>query len=232
METIKFYYCFLFLICVPKSQNYQLTCFGFHTTDIKQYIHESKRIDFEIQNRGLMDMIWPAHNKYITNFDSSTFFLESWEKTINQGAYKNFLSATIDSSQYMLYNNKQKFKINNPLHNIFTMLAMVQSLPSEFIDTKWFNYEHQGKIGKARFLWSDSTMVWNGNDSVLCDHYRMDINIKDSTHTINKTKDYFMDNIYNSTYVKELWVMRNKKRLIVKASAKSPWVTFIARVND
>ena len=229
---MRLFYCFLFFICLPKCQNYQLTCFGFHTTDIKQKIYHSKRIDFEIQNRGLMDIIWPAHNKYITYFDSSTFFLKSWEKNINQGTYKNSLNAKIDSSQYMLYNNNQIFKINNPLHTIFTLLAMVQSLSSKSIDTKWFNYEHQGRIGKARFLWADSTMVWNGKDSILCDHYRMDINIKDSTHTIKTTKDYFMDNIYHSIYVKELWVMRNKKRLIVKASAKSPWVTFIARLND
>ena len=37
---------------------------------------------------------------------------------------------------------------------------MVQALPYDILDTKWFPYEHQGKIGEARFLWSDSSMVW------------------------------------------------------------------------
>ena len=112
------------------------------------------------------------------------------------------------------------------------MLAMVQALPYNILDTKWFPYEHQGKIGEARFLWSDSSMVWTGKDSIMCDHYRMDINILDSTFSIKGNKDYFMKNIIDENYIKELWVKRKEKREIIKARVKNNWVTFIARTNQ
>ena len=47
------------------------------------------------------------------------------------------------------------------------MLAMVQALPYDILDTKWFPYEHQGKIGEARFLWS--ILQWFGQEKIrLC----------------------------------------------------------------
>ena len=87
-------------------------------------------------------------------------------------------------------------------------------------------------MGEARFLWSDSSMVWSGKDSIMCDHYRMDINILDSTFSIKGNKDYFMKNIVNENYIKELWIKRREKREIIKASVKTNWVTFIARTNQ
>ena len=79
---------------------------------------------------------------------------------------------------------------------------MAQFLPFEILDTKWYSYEHQGNIGKTRLLWSDSLMVLEGKDSVMCDHYRLDIKIIDSTSAIRESEDYFMTNLLNdSDYV-------------------------------
>ena len=99
------------------------------------------------------------------------------------------------------------------------MLAMVQSYDKDLLDTKWFQYEHEGRFGKARFLWSDSSNVWDGHDSILTDHYRLDIIISDSSQSIN-TRDYFMNNIANDNSIKELWVSRKNKRRIIAASIK------------
>ena len=94
---------------------------------------------------------------------------------------------------------------------------MAQSYDKDFLDTKWFQYEHEGQFGKARFLWSDSSNVWDGHDSILTDHYRLDIIISDSSQKIN-TSDYFMNNIANDDSIKELWVSRKNKRNIIAAS--------------
>ena len=56
---------------------------------------------------------------------------------------------------------------------------MVQSRPYHKIDTKWFDFEQEGQIGQARFVWADTSNTWNGQDSVMCDHYRLDINIEE-----------------------------------------------------
>ena len=158
--------------------------------------------------------------------------MKSWGKKVKQGIYKSSLDAKVDSIDNVLKYGKESIQIAEPIYTIFTMLAMVQTLPYDILDTKWFPYEHQGKIGEARFLWSDSSMVWAGKDSIMCDHYRMDINILDSTFSIKGKKDYFMKNIIDENYIKELWVKRKKKREIIKARVKNNWVTFIARTNQ
>ena len=223
---------FIISTCFPKSQEYKLSCFGIHIADIKQSIYEIGEIKYEIQSRGITDLIWPTNNNYYTSFDSETFSMKSWGKNIKQGIYKSSLDAKVDPINNVLKYGKESIQSVEPIYTIFTMLAMVQTLPYDTLDTKWFPFEHQGKIGEARFLWSDSSMVWSGKDSTMCDHYRMDINILDSTLSIGGEKDYFMKNIIDENYIKELWISRKKKKEIMKARVKNNWVTFIAKTNQ
>ena len=229
---MKLIFFFILLICSSKSQEYKLSCFGIHIADIKQSIYEAGEIKYEIQSRGLADLIWPTNNNYYTSFDTAVFSMNSWGKSVKQGIYKSSLDATVDTLDNIIKYGKESIQITQPVYTVFTMLAMVQTLPYNILDTKWFPYEHQGKIGEARFLWSDSSMVWTGEDSIMCDHYRMDINILDSTFSIKGKTDYFMKNIINENYIKELWVKRQGKREIIKARVKNNWVTFIARTNQ
>ena len=219
-------------ICISKSQDYKLTCFGIHIADIKQKIYDVGKIEYEVKSRGVADLVWPTNNKYYTSFNRKTFSLKSWGKKIEQGLYKSSLNAKIDSIDNVLKYDEESVQSGYSTHTIFTMLAMVQVIPFDVLDTKWFPYEHQGKIGKTRFLWSDSSMVWSGKDSILCDHYRMDIKDLDSTYSIKEREDYFMENIIDEDYVKEIWIKRGKKKEIIKASVKNNWVTFIVRPNQ
>ena len=223
---------FLYLIilaCVTKSQNYEISCFGIHIGDISQKILDNGKIEYEMESRGLVDIIWPTNNSYYTFFDTETFALKSWGKNIEQGLNKFSLNADIDSVDNILHYGKKSIQLKNPIFTIFTMLAMIQTQPYEIIDTKWFAFEHQGKLGETRLLWSDSLMLWNGTDSVMCDHYRMDININDSTLSLDSQEDYFMDNIHNENYIREFWVKRGKEKKIVQASFKNEWLTLIAK---
>ena len=229
---MKLIFFFIISICFSKSQEYKLSCFGIHIADIKQSIYEVGEIKYEIQSRGITDLIWPTNNNYYTSFDTVTFSMKSWGKNVKQGLYKSSLDAKVDSIDNVLTYGKESIETVEPIYTIFTMLAMVQALPYDILDTKWFPYEHQGKIGEARFLWSDSSMVWAGKDSIMCDHYRMDINILDSTFSIKGKKDYFMKNIVDEDYIKELWIKRKEKREIIKASVKTNWVTFIAKTSQ
>ena len=229
---MKFLFLFIISACFSKSQEYKLTCFGIHIADIKQTIYKVGDIKYEIQSRGITDLIWPTNNNYYASFDTLTFSLKSWNKSVEQGLYKSSLDAKLDSVNNVLNYDKESIQTSKPIYTIFTMLAMVQALPYDILDTKWFPYEHQGKMGEARFLWSDSSMVWSGKDSIMCDHYRMDINILDSTFSIKGKKDYFMRNIVNKDYVKELWIKRQEDRKILQARVKNNWVTFIAKANE
>ena len=225
---------FLYLIilaCFANSQNYEISCFGMHIGDISQKVLGNGKIEYEMESRGLVDMIWPTNNSYYTFFDTETFTLKSWGKDIKQGLNKFSLDADIDSVNNILHYEKKSIQLKNSIFTIFTVLAMIQTQPYETIDTKWFPFEHQGKLGETRLLWSDSLMLWNGTDSVMCDHYRMDININDSTLSLNSQGDYFMDNIHNANYVREFWVKRGKEKKIIQATFKNEWLTLIARNN-
>ena len=137
----------------------------------------------------------------------------------------------MDSTNNYLAYDGQQIKNEGPFHTFFTMIAMVQSSPIESIDTKWLPYEYEGKTGRSRFLWSDSLMIWGGKDSIMCDHYRMDINITDSTYVVNNIKDYFMEHINDSKHIKEVWIKRGKNKSIVQASVKNDWITLLAKTD-
>lgn len=219
----------IILACVTKSQNYEISCLGIHIGDISQKILDNGKIEYEMESAGLVDLIWPTNNSYYTFFDTETFALKSWGKNIEQGLNKFSLSADIDPVDNILHYEKKSIQLKNPIFTIFTILAMIQTQPYEIIDTKWFAFEHQGKLGETRLLWSDSLMLWSGTDSVMCDHYRMDININDSTLSLDSQEDYFMDNIHNENYIREFWVKRGKEKEIVQASFKNEWLTLIAK---
>ena len=223
--------CF-FLTGVVAGQSYSITILGFHAADVNQTIHDSGRIEFTTQNRGLIDLIWPANNYYDTRFDPTKFSLISWRKKIRQGTYKPSLSARMDSTGVLVYNENHKVNLSKPAHTIFTMLAMIQSQGPETLDTKWFQYEHEGKVGKARFVWADSSKAWNGQDSILCDHYRLDINIIDSLTSVSKRTDYFMGQIILSEAVREVWVSRVKPKRIIAAKVKTPWFSLWAHIIE
>ena len=226
---MKLFLYLLILTCLTKSQDYEISCFGFHIGSVSQKILDNGKIEYEMESRGLADIIWPTNNSYYTFFDAKTFVLKSWGKNIEQGLDKFSLSANIDSIDNILHYEKDSIQLKNPVFNIFTVLAMIQNQSYEEIDTKWFPFEHQGKLGEIRLLWSDSLMLWNGTDSIMCDHYRMDVNIIDSTLSLDSQEDYFMDNIHNENYIREFWVKRGREKKIVQASFKNEWLTLIAK---
>ena len=168
------------LTCVAlcTGQSYTINILGLPAVNVEQDMSTPGRIEFKTQNRGIFDMIWPARNVYSSHYDPETFGITQWQKKIKQGEFKSNVSAKLDSTGSLVYDNKTKVNIEGATQTIFTLLAMVQFRDMEALDTQWFDYEHEGQLGKARFVWSDSTPTWNGKDSILCDHYRLDIEIK------------------------------------------------------
>ncbi|SVB31494.1 uncharacterized protein METZ01_LOCUS184348 [marine metagenome] len=123
-------------------------------------------------------------------------------------------------------------KIPKNIYTIFTLLAMVQSRPYHKLDTKWFDFEQEGQIGQARFVWADTSNTWNGKDSVMCDHYRLDINIEDEEKKLDKRSDYFMEEVLADGVVRELWVSRKKPKRIIRTTLKTNWFPISATINE
>ena len=216
-------------IRIVTAQEYSITILGFNATDVIQNNEDSISISFKAQNRGIFDFIWPTNNYYRTIYNAENFSVQSWEKVINQGKLKEELSGTIDIKGKVEYNDGTSFKSAEETYNILSLIALVQHYNKDFFDTKWFDFEHDGSIGEARFLWSDSVSLFNVNDSILCDHYRLDINISDTTKKV-ESSDYFMDNIIREDIVREIWVSRYAPRRIVKAQIKISGLSIVAHV--
>lgn len=214
------------------GQTYSLEVLGIKAADITQTIHDTGAIEYTTQTRGLFDLIWPSKNYYRAKYDSQSFGVKNWSKNILEGENKFSQYAIIDSSGNLTYDKNDSLRIQRPIQNIFSLLAMVQSKKAKEIDTKWFNYEHEGVLGRARFVWADTSNAWNGIDSVLCDHYRLDIALSDSLPSINKNSDYFMDQIILEGIIKELWVSRKDPKYIITAKLKISWFPVIAKILE
>ena len=229
---MKRYIAFFLFIGILIGQTYSLEVLGIKAADITQTIHDTGAIEYTTQTRGIFDLVWPSKNYYRVKYDSQSFGVKNWAKNIIQGEDKFSQYATIDSSGNLTYNKIDSLRIQRPIQNIFSLLAMVQSKKAKEIDTKWFNYEHEGVLGQARFVWADTSNAWNGIDSILCDHYRLDIVLSDSLPGINKNSDYFMNQIILEGIIKELWVSRNEPRYIITAKLKISWFPVIARIVE
>ena len=212
---------FLFLLnsfCV--GQIYEINILGYPIANIKQEMHKNK-INHTIKSKGIIDLFWPIKNVYSTTFDSTNYNIFSFKKEISQTDYKLKTSSEIDSLNNLIYNNKDIIKLKKNTKTIFTLLSMIQKMPYSYLDTKWFNYEHESNIGKARFIWADSSFIWNGNDSIICDRYRLDIKLLKPLKNIYDKTDYFMENIINENIIREIWVSKKKPKHIMYAKIKS-----------
>ena len=221
----------VFFIELLIAQAYSIELFGIKIVDINQTINDTGSIEYTTQTRGIFDFIFPAKNEYKAEYDPKLFNVKTWSKSIIQGETKIFQSAVVDSSGLLTYDKKETLIIKKPFQNIFSLLAMVQSKEAKDIDTKWFNYEHEGVLGRARFVWADSSNAWNGIDSILCDHYRLDIELSDSLQSINENSDYFMEQIVLDGIIKELWVSRKNPKNIIVAKIKMSLFPVIANMQ-
>ena len=211
------------------AQEYSISIFGFHAADVS-ISRDSTSSEYETSNRGIFDLIWPTSNTYKTVFDEDNYSIKVWEKAIKQGSDKVKLSGSVTSDGYMKYKDEDGIKIDIETHTVFTILEMAIMMDRKYLDTKWFPYEHEGRLGRARLIWADSLNQWSGRDSILCDHYRFDIEITDSTKQV-KTSDYFMNNIIRSDCVREIWVSREIPKSIIAAKVSLGPIPVIARIQ-
>ena len=229
METLKVILIKSVFCIMVFSQEYSISIFGFHAADVTLN-RDSTSTEFEAKNRGIFDLIWPTSNNYKTVFDKNNYSIKKWEKVIKQGSYKVKISGGITSDSYMKYEEGKVIKIESGTKTIFTFLEMAVMMNKDYLDTRWFPYEHEGSLGRARLIWADSLNQWSGKDSIFCDHYRFDIEITDSTKQV-KNSDYFMNNIIRSDCVREIWVSRKSPKNIIAAKISLGPIPVLAMIQ-
>ena len=211
---------FLFLLkSYYFGQIYEIKIWGVTIASVNQNIKKNQ-IKYSVKSEGIIDLIWPVKNFYSTTFDSTNYNIINFEKNIYQKNFKSNSIANYSHDNILIYNKKDSVKLKKNTKTIFSLLSKVQNKPYLDLDTKWFNYEHEREIGKARFLWADSILIWDGIDSIMCDHYRLDIKLN-NINKISKKSDYFMENISDENMIREIWVKRKKPKKIILAKIKN-----------
>ena len=202
------------------SQEYSVEILGISVAEIKQTLN-SDSVIYRIETDGLIDLFYPLENTYYSIFDPKDYGIIEFSKEIDERDLKTKRSAIKDSLNFFKYSSSETVKLNENTKTIFTLLSMIQNLSFLEVDTRWFDFEHETQAGRARFLWADSSNVWNGIDSIICDHYRLDIEIMESGDQNFKEPDVFMKNIIKEEVTREFWVSKEEPKRIIQSVIKN-----------
>ena len=189
-------------------------------------------LDFNTQTIGFIKNIWSVDNDYITEFDSLSFGVRKYTKNIQQGKYGGILNCEYDPTDSTLNYDGILISASDSIQNIFTLLARVSRQSSDYLDTKWFPMDHEGTRHRARFLLADIEKVKIGNEDILCDHFRLDIEQTGEALIQVSPYDYFMDHVASAKALRQIWVEQTGKRRIVKASVSIYGMTVSAELHD
>ena len=202
------------------SQEYSVEILGISVAEIKQTL-KADSIIYRIETDGLVDLFYPLENTYYSIFDPKDYGIIEFSKEIDERDLKTKKSAIKDSLNFFNYTSSETVKLNISTKTIFTLLSMVQNLSFLELDTRWFDFEHETQTGRARFLWADTSNVWNGIDSIICDHYRLDIEIMENGDQNFKETDVFMKSIVKEEITREFWVSKEEPKRIIQSVIKN-----------
>jgi len=208
------------LLLPIQAQEYKVTMLYFPCAEVSMSFPQPDQIRFTTRTKGIIDYIWPVDNEYVTTFDTTTFALREYSKTVKQGTFEQTFHSQYNLEKGTLdFPSESRFRPRE-IQSIFTLLARAQRETVAELDTRWFTLDHEGRLFKGRFLWADSVNINALGKEIPCDHYRLDlIPLEQSAEEpILTHSDYFMSNIIADNAVRQLWVERGAPRRIIKAS--------------
>ena len=215
-------------LCFGDSLFYDITVYGIKCGEISFYNNQNSELKIKTHSIGLINYFFPFDNEYNVNYDSSSFNMINYSKTIKQGQFKQTLFGVWDHKKNKIkYEGHVDLPRTNPSLTILSFLTMIRQVSKNELDTKWFPIEHEGKLFKSRVLFSDSVNLDYNGSSILCNHFRLDL-IPDSKKKILDQSDYFNNNIVRSDAIRQLWVENLNKKRILKASVKIGFIEVVA----
>ncbi len=234
MKKLLFYILLVQLSIMSAREDYTISFLGIVWVYVTMDKPQPGQLDFGTRTTGLIDLIWPVDNKYNTDYDTVAFGVNSFEKNIRQGSFRQKLNLKVNrSSGLFTYDGKTEVKRPSDTQTIYTMLARVGEQDPDQLDGRWFPMEHEGKPFEFRLLWAGEDDINIGRKTYSCDHYRLDIRAAagQKTKIVNQT-DYFSEYIIHPDAVRQLWVETSGSRRIIMASVKLFGFNLEARLED
>lgn len=199
------------------TQTYNVSILGYHIGDIIKVNTIPNKIELSLRTRGLFDIFYPTNNSYKTTYDSITFMLKEYEYEIDQINLQESILVKTETAIKNVFNQNDYHLLQSPAFNFISFLEFIKTKNKSEIDSKWFPFESGKKIGRARVIWADSTNVYSNMDSVMCNHYRLDIEIDNPSEI--KNIDYLNKYLIQEANIKELWIsIKSPKIYSIKIS--------------
>tara|TARA_Y100000590_G_scaffold75685_3_gene83603 strand:- start:34403 stop:35128 length:726 start_codon:yes stop_codon:yes gene_type:complete len=235
-------FCFVTLIAAAQLSaaeklNYRVSFWRIHCVDVAMVREESQndkmKLEFSAKTRPVFDYFFSVDNSYTTWYDVKSFEIHQYSVEVNQ--------PNADFSYKLKWNDeRKKFSTSNisysrpeKSHNILTLLMRARNLPWEELDTIWWSVEHEGAPYRGRYLWVDSSNVQVGNDKILADHYRLDLeDAQGDKVELSDVKDIFSWGIVLDGAVRQVWVERDGARRILRAEVNVRGITLTAELNS
>lgn len=214
-----------------ESYQYTLKFLGIPCGTITMSEPDSQTLIFKTKSSGLIDIIFPFTNEYITRFQPEDYSILSLEKSIRQGSFSQTLSAEWNpEKQTLIYHKKEDVMLDPPVYTLFSLLIKSRYTPVQDMDTRWWTMEHEGRQFNTRFLWAESATLSLGDESIVCNHYRLDITDPRGSAVVEET-DYFMKYVVKENLVRQVWVEQSGQRRIIKAAVSLSGISMEAILN-
>ena len=213
------------------AEDYRIYLLGIPIVNVSME-SSNNALSFHTETLGMFHYICPVDNHYFTHYDSISFGIRQYTKSIHQGSYKGELNCTFEPNGSQLNYNRQSVAVVDSIQNIFTLLARVSYQSVEDLDTKWFPMNHEGVPHRARFLWAGTDTLDINNADMVCDHYRLDIEKAKGEFVQVSPWDYFTDHVSSSKAIRQIWVEQNEKQRIIKATVSIYGMTVTAEIQE
>ena len=80
--------------------------------------YSANTLSVHTETIGLIHSIWPVNNHYFTQYDSISFGIRHYTKSIHQGSYKGELNCTFEPNGSQLNYNRQLVAVVDSHPNI------------------------------------------------------------------------------------------------------------------
>jgi len=228
----KLFFIYIISTHIYASEEYSIYFLGIPIIEVVMDNNINELV-FQTRSKGILNSLWSVNNNYITKYDSMTYGIRTYSKSIQQGNYNGQLDCKYINNELILKCNQKYINVNDSIQNIFTLLAQLSHETVDYLDARWFQMNHEGMNYKARFLYIGKEKVEINNINILCDHFRLDLIKINSTLSQLSPWDYFTDNIASKDASRQLWVESGDgKRKIVMASVSLNGMVMTAKIDN
>ena len=224
---------FLAAVCFIQAQEYDINIWGVTVGSAKIQQDADNEINLILKSNKFIDYIFPVDLEYYSKFDKKSYTVIKNKKTTELGKEEQKYEAVLKIGNILVYDEKDSISLEPNTHSLLSLLVKIMNSPVDSIDTKWFNLENEGILYETRLLWNDTTTISISNEDILCDHYRLDLQMLDDDDKVFDKTDYFNELFFDINSIRQIWIGKwQKQQRIIKIAIRNNLVNLNLTINN